>query len=91
MLILSIGYRYADVGVKILGDVAFPWMFGFPELVSLNDVTIVVFCGVFVVFIIIHVLTCNVAIVASALLKSPTIAQFMPFQRNIFYLLYLIH
>ena len=59
-------------------------MIGFPELESLNDITIVVCCGVFVVFTIIRVLTCYVAIFASSFVKSATLTQLAPFQRNIF-------
>ena len=56
---ISVGHKYAAVGVKIEGLVAFPWIIGFPELESENDVTIVEFCDVFVVLTKIPVETWN--------------------------------
>ena len=82
-MILSVGYKYTAIGVKFDGLVAFPCTIGLPEPESQNDVTIVVFCGVFVVFMIIPVDTCNVAIIASSFVKSATLTQLVPFQRNI--------
>ena len=51
-----------------------------------NDVTIVVFCAVFVVLTKIPVETCKLAIFVSAFVKSATLTQFEPFQQIIFLL-----
>ena len=64
--------RYAAVGVKIEGLVAFPWIIGLPELVSENDVTIVAFGDVFVALTKMPGETCKVEIFVSAFVKSAT-------------------